>query len=319
MAVGRLTRIGRRGLAAATTLWLVATLTFFSVRLAPGDPARVRDPSVPAAQGETLRRLYGLDRPLSGQYAAWLGALASGELGWSFHYRRPVSQVIASALPPTLVLAGLALTLQYGMALACALAACTRQRLRRGLDALTSTLYAMPTFWLGLVALRLFGHSLGWFPTFGAHTAASAGETWWLDSLHHAALPAAALALANLGLVYQLTTAALTSALESPYVIAARARGLGERRLLWRHALRNAAPTAVHRLGLDMPVLVSGTLVIEVVFSRPGLGRVAHEAYLARDFPVLAAVAAAAGALVVAGSFLADLAHRSLDPRVDDG
>ncbi len=317
-ARSRLTWLVRRGLGAVAALWLIATLSFFSLRLAPGDPARTADPTVPAAHSGTLQRLYGLDRPLATQYGAWIVALFDGDLGWSFHYRRPVAQVIAAALPPTLVLALLALVLQYATALALAFVACRRRRLRRGLDLVTTVLYALPTFWIGLVGLRVFGQSLGWFPTFGASSTATLGWAW-ADVLHHAALPAGALALANLGLVFQLMTTALTQALESPYVLAARGRGVSELRLLWRHALRNAAPTPLHRLGLDLPILLSGALVLEVLFSRPGLGRVAHQAYLARDFPVLATVTIAAGTLVVVGSLLADLTHRALDPRVGDG
>lgn len=313
---GGLSRLWRRSLGAAAALWVIATLSFFSLRLAPGDPARTADPTVPAAQAEALTRLYGLDRPLIAQYAAWSAALLTGDLGWSFHYRRPVSQVIAAAFPPTLLLAILALTAQYATALTLAFVACRRRRIRRGLDLATTVLYAMPTFWLGLIGLRWFGHSLGWFPTFGAGSQASPG---WVAGVHHAALPAIALAMGNLGLVYQLTTNQLLRALQSPYVLAARARGVSEARLLWSHALRNAAPTVVHRLSLDLPILLSGTLVLEVLFSRPGLGRVAHQAFLARDFPVLATVATAAGALVVGGSLLADLAQWALDPRVDDG
>lgn len=319
-ARGRLRRIGQRGLGAGVALWLAATLGFLCLRLAPGDPARPGDPTVPAAHSAALERLYGLDRTLAAQYRAWMGSLLRGDLGWSFHYRRPVSQVIAAAVPPTLVLAALALTLQYGAALTLAVAACRGRRLRRSFDLATTVLYAMPTFWLGLLALRWFGHSLGWFPTFGASSlATSTWWPWWADWLRHASLPAAALALANLGLVYRLTSTALTEALEAPYTLAARARGLSERRLLWRHALRNAAPTAVHRLGLDLPGVLSGTLILEVLFSRPGLGRVAHQAFLARDFPVLATVTTAAGALVILGSLLSDLAHSALDPRVDHG
>jgi peptide/nickel transport system permease protein len=314
-----LRRLGGAGLA----LWLVASVAFFVVRLAPGDPARSFDPAVPQSQAETLRKLYGLDRPLTAQYAAWLSGLLRGDLGWSFDHRRPVAQVIATALPPTLGLAVLALGLQYGFALTMATWVARRRiRLRRSIDAVALLLYTLPTFWLGLLALRWLGHGhgRGLFPTHGAASPDTLdGLAHYVDVLHHAALPALVLALANVGLVYRLSESALRLALAAPYAVAARARGLSESRILWWHALRNASAAPVTRLGLDLPLLLSGSLVIEVLFSRPGLGRVAHQAYLARDLPVLAVSATAAGALVVLGSLLADALHGLLDPRVARG
>jgi peptide/nickel transport system permease protein len=321
---GRLRRAARQILGAAVALWLVASLTFFAVRLAPGDPARSTDPTVSGADSarhaEAVRKLYGLDRPLASQYVNWLGGLLEADLGWSFHYRRPVADVIGTALPPTLGLAGLALALQYGGALVLAVvAAGSRSRIRSASDLLATLLYAVPSFWLGLLALRWPGHAWDWFPTHGAR---SAGPRELLaqfaDAAHHAALPALVLALANFGLVYRLSASALRDSLSSPYVLAARARGVSELRLLWVHALRNAGTAAIHRLGLDLPVLLSGSLVLEVLFSRPGLGRVAHQAFLARDFPLLAAGATAAGALVITGSVIADVLQRMVDPRVGD-
>jgi peptide/nickel transport system permease protein len=314
----RLKALTRRALAAVTALWVVASLSFVVLRLAPGDPARSADPSIPAAERQTLRRIYGLDRPLAAQYGSWFKALASGDLGWSFHYRRPVAGIVAAALPPTLVLASLALVLQYGGALALALAASRRRRLGHALDLGTTLLYALPTFWLGLLSLRWLGQGWGWFPTFGAGAPVGASPASWLDALRYAILPATVLALAELGPAYRLTAGGLRRALAAPYALAATARGVGPARLLWRHALPNAVAPALHRFGLDLPALLGGSLVLEVLFSRPGLGRVAHQAFLARDFPLLAVGAAAAGALVVAGSLFADLAHALVDPRVRD-
>lgn len=311
-----MTRLGRSVLDGLVTLWLIATLSFFVLRLAPGDPARPTDPTVPAAHAETLRRLYGLDRPILDQYGSWLAGLTTGNLGWSFNHRQPVTRVIGRALPPTLLLAGLGLALQYAMALGLALWAARRPGLRRPLDLVTTGLYAMPAFWLGLVALTWLGRELGLFPTFG--TPAPETSTW-RDHLHYAALPAVALALSNIAPVYRLSADALTRALEAPFVLAARARGVGRHALLWRHAGRNALPVTVRRLALDLPVLLSGSLVLEVLFSRPGLGRTAHQAFLARDYPILAAVTTAVGGLIVCGNLAADAAHAALDPRVDDG
>ncbi len=153
----RLNRASRRFLGAAAALWIVASLTFFAVRLAPGDPARSTDPSVPAHHTDSLRSLYGLDRPLASQYGAWMNGLLRAELGWSFHYRRPVADVIADALWPTVGLSGLALTLQYVGALALAVFVAGRSAARHGVDAFATLFYAAPTFWLALLALGVAG------------------------------------------------------------------------------------------------------------------------------------------------------------------
>jgi peptide/nickel transport system permease protein len=185
---------------------------------------------------------------------------------------------------------------------------------RRLAHAMTTALYAMPTFWLGLLALRWLAQDRGWSSGQGSAGALASP----IDALHQAMLPAAVIAAANQTPVYRFTEGALRAALASPYALAARSRGVPESRLVWRHALRNAAGPAIQRLGVDLPVLLAGSLVVEVLFSRPGLGRLSHQAFLARDFPLLAAAATAAGSLVVAGSLLADLGHGIVDPRLAD-
>jgi len=317
----RLKRSLARVVSALATLWVIATLSFLLVRLAPGDPARPHDPSTGPEVRQETRALYGLDQPLASRYAAWMTGLARGRLGWSFHYRRPVVEVVAGALGPTLVLASMALSMQYLAALLIALLVAPRQRpTRRTIDALAAVLSAVPTFWLGLVALRWPGRGWGWFPTWGAR---SEGVEHFipaiLDLVGYALLPAAVLAAANAGVVYQLTERSLRQSLASPWALGARARGLSRRRLLWRHGMRSAAGRAAQRLGIDLPALVSGSLVIEVLFSRPGLGRIAHQAYLARDYPLLTAGATAAGGLVVVGSLIADGLHSVLVPKTSDG
>ena len=313
---------GRRLGGALATLWLLASLSFVAVRLAPGDPARVTDPEVPASYRQSLAHLYGLDRPLPKQYTAWLSGWLRGDLGWSFQQRRPVAAVLADALPSTVLLAVAALAMQYTLALALAVWTAGRGlALRRAVAGLALLLYCLPTFWLGLLALHWLAHGWGLLPAYGSRSIATeiAGMQLLGDLLRHVLLPAAVLALAGLSTVYGLTEQALRETLATLHVLAARAKGVSELRLLWVHALRNAAGAATHRLGLDLPALASGALVVEVLFSRPGLGRVAHQAFLARDFPLLAAGATAAGGLIVAGSLLADLLHGVLDPRVRHG
>ncbi len=303
---------------ALTTAWALATVAFFAVRLAPGDPTQMLDASIPPSQAAAQSRLYGLDRSLSEQYGAWLGGLVTGDLGWSYDYRRPVSEVLGRTAAPTLLLTGLALALQYAVALTLALAAAGSRSRTRFVDALMAPLHAVPTFWIGLLALSVLARRWPLFPEHGARSLDAALQGSWVaaaDALWHAALPAAVLGLGGAATIYRLTVTRMAAALRSPHALAARARGVGEARIRWVHALRTALGPAVQRLGLDVPALVGGALTIEVVFSRPGLGRAVHRAFLARDIPLLAAGAFAAGLFVVAGSALADWLTNRLDPR----
>ena len=280
------------------------------------------DPRVPAAHREQLRRLYGLDRPLLVQYGAWLRAVTlKGEWGSSILHHRPVTAVLAEALPNTLLLALAALAVEYFFGLL--LGATAARRLGSPRDHLVRVLslvvYSLPAFWLGLMVVLLFAHLWPLFPASHLHAVGaermSAGA-FLLDLLHHLVLPALALGLPAAAGLARFVRGSLAEALSQEFVRAARGKGLSELRVVWLHALRHAAAPLAQLFGLSFSFLLSGALAAEVVFSWPGIGRVTYEALLGRDYPVLLAATALSGSLVVIGSLVADLLQAWADPRV---
>lgn len=308
--------------AAVFLLLLVLTITFFLVQLVPGDPgALLAGDQAPKEAAERLRSAYGLDRSLPVQYLTWLGSVVRGDWGVSFLYGRPVARVLLESLGPTALLACAALLVQYLVGLPLGVAAARRRgRLADAAIRMGSLLlYSMPVFWLGLMAILLFAYAWPVFPashmrSVEAATLSPGGRL--LDVLHHLALPALTLGLAMSGATVRFVRNRMLEVLEADYVRTARAKGLTERRVVWVHAVRNALVPVVQLLGLSLPALLNGSLIAEVVFSWPGLGRTTFQAIVARDYPVILAATALTGALVVAGNLLADVLHAAVDPRV---
>lgn len=312
----------RRCLLAVPLALVAATLVFVLVEAAPGSPADVwiGDAPIPQEARERLERAYGLDRPALERYVRWLGALATdGYLGWSRSRGKPVHEAILETLPATMLLAGLALLLHVAVGLALGIGAAARPGKladRIGWGALV--LYAFPTFWLGLVALVVFAGRLGWFPASSMTSIGAEAWPWWrraTDVLWHAALPAAVLGIASGAGLARYVRAGMLDTLGSAFVRAARARGVRARVVLWRHASRIALVPVVNLLGLSLPVLASGSLVIEVVFGWPGMGRLTWNAIRSEDIPLVLGTTLLASGLVIAGSLLADVAMAWLDPR----
>lgn len=315
--------LARRVAAALLLVLLVLSFTFFFIRLAPGDPTAVfGDPRVPPAHQQALERAYGLDQPLPRQYAAWLSAvLLDFEWGTSFVHQEPVRAVLLRALPRTLLLAAAALLLQFGAGLVMGIWAARRAGALadHAIRWLSLLFYAMPAFWLGLMAILLFSHVLPLFPTGQMRSvgAAAMPALWrWTDILWHLALPALVLGAGTAGGVVRFTRASLLEVLRQDYIRGARAKGVGEGALLWTHALRAGLAPILQLLGLSLPLMLSGALVVEVVFSWPGMGRLTFAAIQARDYPLILAATALAALLVIVGSLLADIAHAWVDPRV---
>ncbi len=317
--------VARRLGAAALLLLLVLTLLFALLQLAPGDPAdRLLDPRIGSQQRQALRAVYGLDRPPHQQYLRWLTATLRGDLGISFRHSRPVTEVLGDHLGATLLLAAAAMLVQNVAGLLLGVAAARRagRRADHLIRAGSVMLYSLPTFWLSLLVLALASERLGLFPpghmqSIGAADLAPAARL--LDLLHHLALPALVLGLAAGGATARYVRNGLLDTLGEEFVRTARAKGLTRRRIVWLHALRNAATPLVQILGLSLPFLLSGAVIVEVVFSWPGVGRLAYNSVMARDYPVVLATTALSGLLVIAGSLLADLLQLALDPRLRDG
>ena len=318
-----MTRFLIRRLAAAAILFLVVlTLTFAAVAMAPGDPFSTMDPRIPAEQSERLRALYGLDRPIAVQYVRWLAAVVlSWDWGQSYQTGEPVSDVLFDALPPTLLLALAALLAQTVLGVGLGLLAAVRPNSWIDLCVRTATLlvYALPTFWVGLMAVLLLGVGLGLAPVGGMASAGAADLgplATTIDVLAHLWLPALVLGLSMAGDIARYTRASLIEFQATEAGRAARARGLPEARILLRHGLAHAAPRLLQMASVSAPLLLSGAIVAEAVFSWPGLGSATLQAIQARDVPVVLAATAYGATMVIAASLAADLLLARLDPRI---
>ncbi|MBX9928312.1 MAG: ABC transporter permease [Gemmatimonadaceae bacterium] len=295
---------------------VVVTLTFALARLLPGDPfASIADhPSVDAAWRARLRTTYGFDEPLLAQFVRWCGAVLRGDLGYSFSAQRPVRELLAHALPWTLLLSSVALTV--GGVLGIALG--SGQAVRRGgwADRLTGSttlvLASIPDVVVATAVLVLFGQRLRWFPIGGATGLDGGGAG---DVARHLVLPAATLALLVAVTLARFHRAAMVRGADADYLLAARASGLSRWRIFWRHALPNAIAPTLTVIGVLLPILLTGTIFVEKVFAWPGMGSVLANAVLARDYHVVTAVALLSTTAVVVASAAIDALLAWLDPR----
>ncbi len=310
----------RRLLAAVPVLWGVATAVFLLVEVAPGRPFHLEaGAGVDPAASQRLREVFGAEDPLAVRYGRWLARAAAGDLGRSYTHRRPVAAVMAEGLGNTVLLAGLALALQFAAGTTLGLLAAGAGRwTSRALGAGAALLYALPSFWIGLVLTGLLAVRLGWLPASQMRSLGSEELTAWsrlLDVAGPLVLPALSLALPAVGGIALYVRDELRAVLARPFIRAARGRGLRRRAVMARHALANALLPVAHLLGLALPGLVGGSVVIEVLFAWPGMGRLAYQAVLSRDEPLILGCTLVAAAMVVAGSLAADLLSAVLDPR----
>ncbi len=309
----------RRLLSVLFMLWLVWSLVFIVGHLLPGRQGDLYDsPQISREEEERLRRVYGLDAPLPLQYLRQFAATVRGDLALSTAQGRPVAEVVAPAIGPTLLLAGSALVLQF--VLGTLLGVWAALRAGRLTDHMVSgvalTAHSIPVFWLGLVLMMVFSLQLGWLPPSHMRSLGQAPSSRVLDLLWHLLLPLLTLTLAGMAVVIRHARSSLLEALQGENLHAARARGLPRWRLVLRHGLGQAILPLLTLLGLSLPALLSGALLVEVVFSWPGLGQITYQAILARDFPVVQATTLLTTAMVVAGNATADLSASLADPRV---
>src|SRR6266511_29608 len=318
-------RLGHRLLAGLAVVLGVVILTFLLLHLAPGDPIDIMlGPTATAEQVAAQRRALGVDRPLPAQFVTWLGRFARGDWGTSIAKGRPVRAVLGDAWPATVRLVALSLLLSYliGLVVGAVQAARSGSRTDTVLSIASVTLFAVPGYWLGLMLVLIFTYWARMLPAFGAAGLDSdylRGGAWLVDRLRHLALPLATLTLVGIGGAVRFVRGAMLETLSEPFITTARAKGLTPRRVVGRHALRNALTPIVTLLGLSLPALFSGAVCVEAVFSWPGVGRVLVEAVQARDYPVVMAATAVTAVLVVAGNLLTDLGVAWIDPRVRNG
>lgn len=316
--------IAGKGVQYALVLLFAITLNFLLPRLMPGSPliflAGEDVGFLSAAQRMQLMQAFGLDRPLWQQYAMYLGNLARGNLGFSFQQGRPITDIIISRLPWTLLLVGLSLILATLLGVTWGLLAAWRRGSLVDLSSLGVAMFfeSTPSFWLGMIFIAIFAAGLGWFPIFGAQTIGMplSGTAQALDRLRHLALPLATLTLITVPGMFLIMRYSMLTVLGEQYVTTARSKGVAERRVMYRHGMRNALLPVTTVFMLNLGTIVSGATVIETVFSYPGVGRLLFEAVLARDYPVIQAAFFIVTVSVIAMNIVADLLYPLIDPRI---
>jgi peptide/nickel transport system permease protein len=305
--------VGRRLLQLVPITLGVTILVFFLIHLVPGDPARtILGNQATTQRVELLRHAWGLDRPLPVQYGKFMGRLVHGDLGTSLFYNVGAGHLVVQRLPVTLWLIGFGALLSVLIAVPlAAIAATHRDRLPDHLvRAVPLVGLGFPPFWVGIVLLLVFALHLGRLFPVGGYGHGFVGH------LHSMFLPALTVALGIAPILVRSLRASLLEVLESDYIATARSKGLPERRVLVKHALRNAVISTVSVLGVNIGFLVGGTLIIEQVFAVPGIGQLMINSIFQRDFPVVQAVTLVFSVMVVLVYLLTDVAHALLDPRV---
>lgn len=320
--------IFRRLIGAVPLVIGIATIIFFVLRLAPGDPTSFYfNPNIPPDVIEQLRRNLGLDQPLHVQYVRWLGSFLTGDFGYSFAQSRPVRDILMEALPNTLMLTGSALFLVFLLGILIGVLQAVRQY--SIFDSASSVIslffYSMPTFWLALMLMLLFSlkaHQWGWpiaLPPTGITSVdyefMTTGEKIW-DRISHLILPVSTLTLALAAGVARYTRGQMLEVVRQDYIRTARAKGLPERTVIMKHALRNSMLPVISLLGLYLPLLFSGAVFIEVIFAWPGMGRIIVDAIFQRDYPLVMATSFVFAVIVVLGSLVADVLYAVADPRI---
>ena len=306
----------------------ITVISFGVIHLAPGttvDLDTSMNPRVSAEARERLRHLYGLDKPIHEQYWEWLKRLSTLDLGTSFAQdRRPVMDKIAERIPITLLIDVLSLVLIFSVAVPLGIYSAIRQYSL--FDKISTVVvfigFAMPTFWIALLLMILFGVQLGWLPISGIrsldHESLSAlGKL--ADYARHLALPVFISAFGGLAGLSRYMRSNMLEVIRQDYIITARAKGLPEDRVVYRHALRNALLPVITILGLSVPGLIGGSVIFESIFAIPGMGQLFYQSVLARDYPLIMGVLVIGAVLTLIGNLIADVSYALADPRIRVG
>ncbi len=310
---------------ALLTLIGISVVAFLLLHLLPGDPALVQggaDPeaNIPPEAYRAMRHRMGLDRPLAEQYFAWLGALLHGDLGNSFTDGRPVAQRIGERLPATLLLQALALGVAVAVAIPLGIAGARRHGtwFDRSSRWLLFVLFSLPSFWVALLLQVGLAVHLGWLPLqgmagTGMEEAPLIART--LDRIRHLILPVLCLAYGQCAFLARFTRANVLESLSRDFVRTARAKGLAEGQVMRQHAFRHSLSPLLTLAGLTLPALVGGSILIETIFSWPGLGSLFFESVTRRDYPLVLALTLLSATVTLAGNLVADLLYRVADPQ----
>lgn len=311
----------RRLVGALPLLLVISAVSFSILKLTPGGPlaAYEGNPSFTDADRLRLEAAFGLDRPIPIQYFGWLGQFLTGDWGFSFAYHQPVLSLIGERLPNTLYLMGTVFVTVLLLAIPLGVVAAVKQYswFDHLVTGATFAFLSTPTFWLGLLLIIVFGVTLRVLPIGGIDTP---GQSFNLvDRLRHLVLPVATIALVQLGSHVRYLRASMLETINQDYMRTARSKGLSERHIVLRHALKNAAIPLVTIVALDVPELFVGALVTEQIFGWPGMGRLFWDAATRFDYPVLMGILTVASGLIVFANLLADVVYGYLDPRIRFG
>ncbi|MDH7514446.1 MAG: ABC transporter permease [Bacteroidota bacterium] len=312
----------RRIASAIPLLFGLVTVTFIIVHLAPGDPtALFIDRDADPSYAQNLKTALGLDQPLHIQYFRWLKQVATGDFGFSFTKNAPVSDLLAEAVPRTLLLSGSALAVNFLMGIAIGIFTALRRgtRFDRWVNTIALFMYSMPEFWLGLMLIFAFSLAIPIFPASGCKSPLAEYLPWYeyiLDVLQHLVLPVVVLGVASAAATARYVRGSMLDVIQQDYIRTARAKGLGEISVIGKHALRNALIPVVTLFGLSFPFLLGGAVIVETVFAWPGMGKMTVDAIFTRDYPMIIATTLVSGTMVIAGNLLADILYALIDPRI---
>ena len=306
----------------------ITLITFVVIHLAPGEPVEMQTAMNPKATAQTrqrLREFYGLDKPLHVQYFTWLKRLSRFDFGRSFAPdNRPVSDKIRERIPVTLSLNIIALILEFGLAIPIGILAATHRDtlLDKGITLFVFVGFAVPTFWLALLLMYLFGVKLGWLPISGLHSLGSDRLAWFArqwDLARHLLLPVGIATFGSLAGLSRYTRSTMLEVVGQDYITTARAKGLPERLVIYRHALRNALLPVITLLGFSLPGLIGGSVIFETIFAIPGMGQLFYMGVMSRDYPLVMGILVIGAFLTLIGNLLADVAYAVADPRIRHG
>ncbi|HEY3307406.1 MAG TPA: ABC transporter permease [Desulfuromonadaceae bacterium] len=306
----------------------ITLITFTVIHLAPGEPVEMQmamNPKVGKEARERLRKFYGLDKPLAEQYFSWVGRLTRFDMGRSFSSdSRPVKDKIKERLPITLSLNIIALVLEFGLAIPIGILAATHRDtwLDKGITIFVFLGFAVPTFWLALLLMYFFGVKLNWLPISGLHTLGSEnyGTLRYLwDLAKHLIMPITVASFGSLAGMSRYMRSSMLNVIGQDYITTARAKGLPERVVIYKHALRNALLPLITLFGFSIPALIGGSVIFESIYSIPGMGQLFYQSVMSRDYPVVMGILIIGALLTLIGNLIADVSYALADPRIRHG
>lgn len=301
----------------------IATLVFFLLRILPSFSFSdaYLDPRLSEEVIQKIKSAYGLDKPILIQFLSWIREIATGNLGFSFVYRKPVTHCIVEALIPTLTIGIPAFIYSFGLGILIGIQSTKGdfKLLERILNSLLLILYSIPTFWLGIILILLFSHTFKIFPSSGLYSLDFNKMNLiekFIDVIYHAFLPAITLGTAPMASIARFTRSMILKVLSQTYIKTARSKGLDQKTIFYRHVLPNAILPIITLFGLYLPIFLAGSVVVEEIFSIPGIGKLMIDSILQRDYPLVVGITLFVSFVVIVGNLISDILYSIVDPRV---